>query len=69
MAHQHFVLVETFTVLENLLLGCEDGALLRGGTRRVREDLARFAAAFDLALDPDAIAGSLPVGCASASRS
>jgi ABC-type uncharacterized transport system ATPase subunit len=62
MVHQHFVLVETFTVLENLLLGCEYGALLRGGTRRVREDLARFAAAFDLALDPDAIAGSLPVG-------
>jgi simple sugar transport system ATP-binding protein len=28
----------------------------------VREDLARFAAEFDLALDPDAIAGTLPVG-------
>jgi simple sugar transport system ATP-binding protein len=28
----------------------------------VRADLARFAAEFDLALDPDAIAGTLPVG-------
>jgi simple sugar transport system ATP-binding protein len=28
----------------------------------VREDLARFARDFDLALDPDAIAGALPVG-------
>jgi simple sugar transport system ATP-binding protein len=62
MVHQHFVLVETFTVLENLLLGCEEGPLLRGAARSVREDLARFAADFDLALDPDAIAGSLPVG-------
>jgi len=62
MVHQHFVLVETFTVLENLLLGCEEGPLLRGAARSVREDLARFAADFDLALDPDAIAGTLPVG-------
>ena len=62
MVHQHFVLVETFTVLENLLLGCEEGPLLRGGARSVREDLARFAADFDLALDPGAIAGALPVG-------
>ena len=28
----------------------------------MREDLARFATDFDLALDPDAIAGTLPVG-------
>ena len=62
MVHQHFVLVETFTVLENLLLGCEEGPLLLGGARSVREDLARFAADFDLALDPEAIAGALPVG-------
>jgi general nucleoside transport system ATP-binding protein len=62
MVHQHFVLVETFTVLENLLLSCEQGPLLHGAARAVREDLARFAADFDLALDPDAITGTLPVG-------
>ena len=62
MVHQHFVLVDTFTVLENLLLGCEAGPLLRGGARSLREDLARLDRDFDLALDPDAIAGSLPVG-------
>jgi ABC-type uncharacterized transport system ATPase subunit len=62
MVHQHFVLVETFTVVENLLLGCEQGPLLRGAARAVREELARFAADFDLAIDPDAIAGTLPVG-------
>src|SRR5208282_1260439 len=62
MVHQHFVLVETFSVIENLLLGSEGGPLLHDGARLVREDLARFARDFDLALDPDAIAGSLPVG-------
>jgi general nucleoside transport system ATP-binding protein len=62
MVHQHFVLVQTFTVLENLLLGCEEGPLLRGAAQSVRKDLARFATDFDLALDPHAIAGSLPVG-------
>jgi ABC-type uncharacterized transport system ATPase subunit len=62
MVHQHFVLVETFTVLENLLLGYEEGRLLRRGAQRVREDLARFAVDFGLTLDPDAIAGTLPVG-------
>ena len=29
MVHQHFMLVEPFTVLENVMLGAEDGALLR----------------------------------------
>jgi general nucleoside transport system ATP-binding protein len=62
MVHQHFVIVETFTVLENLLLGCEEGPLVRGAARAVRANLARFASDFDLALDPDAIAGTLPVG-------
>ncbi len=62
MVHQHFVLVETFSVIENLLLGSEGGPLLHDGARLVREDLARFAHDFGLALDPDAIAGGLPVG-------
>ena len=67
MVHQHFVLVET--VVENLLLGCEQGPLLRGSARRVRADLARFAADFDLALDPMRSPGRCRSGCASASRS
>jgi general nucleoside transport system ATP-binding protein len=61
MVHQHFVLVETFSVLDNLLLGRESGPLLRRDRRRARDELARFAREFDLALDPDAIASTLPV--------
>ena len=30
MVHQHFMLVENFTVLENLMLGAEGGMLLSG---------------------------------------
>src|SRR3954469_23875649 len=31
MVHQHFMLVENFTVLENIVLGVEGGPLLAGG--------------------------------------
>src|ERR1043165_2667008 len=34
MVHQHFMLVEPFTVLENVMLGAEGGALLAGGAGR-----------------------------------
>jgi ABC-type uncharacterized transport system ATPase subunit len=36
MVHQHFMLVEPFTVLENLLLGAEGGATLAAGAARAR---------------------------------
>jgi general nucleoside transport system ATP-binding protein len=62
MVHQQFVLVETFTVLENLLLAGAGGRWLRRDAERVHRDLARFAQDIDLALDPDAIVGTLPVG-------
>ncbi len=39
MVHQHFMLVENFTVLENIVLGAEGGALLQAG-----EDKARHSA-------------------------
>ena len=62
MVHQHFVLVEDFTVVENLLLGHEGGRLIGAGVHAAREYLARMARELGLALDPDAVAGSLPVG-------
>jgi general nucleoside transport system ATP-binding protein len=61
MVHQHFVLVDRFTVLENLLLGAEGDRLL-GGAPRARAALARFAADYGLQVDPDAVVEDLPVG-------
>ena len=62
MVHQHFMLVPTFTVLENVMLGAEGGALLAGGARRVRAELLRLEEEYGLEVDPDAIVGDLAVG-------
>ena len=62
MVHQHFMLVDTFTVLENLVLGAEGGPLLAGGLAAARAELARLARDYGLAVDPDALVADLPVG-------
>ena len=62
MVHQHFMLVEPFTVLENIMLGAEGGALLANGLSKARAELARLASDYDLRVDPDAVVGDLPVG-------
>lgn len=62
MVHQHFMLVDTFTVLENVMLGAEGGALLKAGAAKVRVELERLAQEFGLGLDVDARVGDLPVG-------
>src|SRR3981081_4518217 len=41
MVHQHFMLIDTFTVLENLVLGAEGGVLLAGGMAGGRGGTAR----------------------------
>jgi simple sugar transport system ATP-binding protein len=62
MVHQHFMLVEPLTVLENVMLGAEGGALLRGGARAARGELDRLSRDYGLVLDPDARVGDLSVG-------
>jgi ABC-type sugar transport system ATPase subunit len=39
MVHQHFMLVENFTVLDNVMLGAEGGALLGKGVEEARAKL------------------------------
>src|SRR4249919_887581 len=61
MVHQHFRLVEAFTVAENLLLGWHTPRFLlttRGGRRQVRE----ISEALRLQVDPDARVWQLSVG-------
>jgi len=62
MVHQHFMLVDTFTVLENVLLGAEGGATLGPGLRRARAELKRLEREYALEVDVDALVGELPVG-------
>src|SRR5271169_5308916 len=62
MVHQHFVLVDTFTVLENIMLGAEGGPLLRRGAVVARQEVARLEREYGLGVDPDALIGDLPVG-------
>ncbi len=62
MVHQHFMLVDSFTVLENLILGAEGGPLLAGGLAAARTELARLAREYGLAVDPDARVADLSVG-------
>ena len=62
MVHQHFMLVEPLTVVENVMLGVEGGPLLRGGEAKVRAELARLARDYGLDIDVDATVGELSVG-------
>ena len=62
MVHQHFMLVDRFTVLENVMLGAEGGPLLARGAAKARAELARLGETFGLRVDPDARIEDLPVG-------
>ena len=62
MVHQHFMLVENFTVLENIVLGAEGGALLQAGEDKARIQLKKLADDYELEVDPDMLIEDLPVG-------
>ena len=62
MVHQHFMLVEPFTVLENVVLGVEGGFRLGAGMSRARAELARLGRDYHLEVDPDARIADLGVG-------
>jgi len=62
MVHQHFMLVENFTVLENIILGAEGDYLLASSKAAAREELTRLANDYGLEVDPDAIVEDLSVG-------
>ena len=62
MVHQHFMLVENFSVLENIILGAEGGALLGKGEDAARAHLKQLADDYELDVDPDALIEDLPVG-------
>ena len=62
MVFQHFKLVPNFSVLENIILGAEDGAMLRPSLAKARESLLSLARDYEMNVDPDAIVEELSVG-------
>lgn len=62
MVHQHFKLVECFSVLDNIILGVEDtknGILQR---QQAREKVLDLSKKYGLQVDPDAIIEDISVG-------
>lgn len=62
MVFQHFKLVQNFTVLENVVLGAEDGPLLRPSLAKARRLLTELAQEYELHVDPDAVIEDIGVG-------
>lgn len=62
MVFQHFKLVQNFTVLENVVLGAEEGALLAGSLSKARKVLTDLSREYELDVDPDAVIEDLSVG-------
>ena len=62
MVHQHFMLVDTFTVLENVVLGVESGMTLKTSLDDARDTLIELEKEYHLEVDVDAFIEDLPVG-------
>lgn len=62
MIHQHFMLVPTLTVAENVALGLPSGKLLVQDLKPVRERIRELSEAYGLQMDPDAYIWQLAVG-------
>jgi len=62
MVHQHFTLVPTLTVAENVVLGAEPGRLGLLDLRRAEAEVAATCARLGFALEPRARVGELSVG-------
>ena len=62
MVHQHFMLVDTFTVLENVLLGAEQSASLHKSEANALVVLQHLSEEYQLSVPLNSITAELPVG-------
>ncbi|WP_424985948.1 ABC transporter ATP-binding protein [Microbulbifer sp. S227A] len=62
MVFQHFKLVQNFTVLENIVLGAEDGRMLTPSLAKARKVLVELEREYGLNVDPDARIEDIGVG-------
>ncbi|MEG1523500.1 MAG: ABC transporter ATP-binding protein [Clostridia bacterium] len=62
MVHQHFKLVEVFTVLDNIILGVEPNKMGFLQKKKAREKVLALSEIYGLAIDPDAKIEDISVG-------
>lgn len=62
MVHQHFMLADNFTVLENIILGDEPKKAAQIDFGAARKKITEMAATYGLEVDPDELVENLGVG-------
>ena len=62
MVHQHFMLADNLTVLENIVLGSEPTRGVRLDTRTARARIKEISDSYGLGLNPDELVENLGVG-------
>ncbi len=62
MVHQHFMLVDTMTVAENIVLGAEPGSAIALDLAKASVEIRRLSEEFKLAVNPSAVIEHLSVG-------
>ena len=62
MVHQHFKLVDCFTVLDNIILGTEDTKMGVLQKKEARQKVVALSEKYNLQIDPDALVSDISVG-------
>ncbi len=62
MVHQHFKLVDVFTVLDNIILGVEPNTAGFLKKKQAREKVLQLSKTYGLNVDPDALVENITVG-------
>src|SRR5919202_2065004 len=62
MVHQHFMLVDTMTVAENIVLGAEPGSAASIDLRKAAKEIRALSDEFRLSVNPNALVQDLSVG-------
>lgn len=62
MVHQHFMLIDSMTVTENIVLGAEPGSAVALDLDAASEEILRISREFRLQVDPKRLIGELSVG-------
>ena len=62
MVHQHFKLVDVFTVLDNIILGVEPNTVGFLKKKQAKEKVLRLSETYGLGVDPDALVENITVG-------